>query len=161
MSTNRYRPHLIVLVEDDADRQITNGFILHPNLHARAIQVMRPLGGWKKVVETFKNEYVDAMRSFPERRVALIIDGDSDKTRFSQIAREIPSDLSDRVFVLGVLSRPEDLRGKLNLSFEKIGEALARECYDGTRVLWRHELLRVNEKELERMVAHVRPFLFQ
>jgi len=29
MSINKYEPHLLVLPEDDANRKIANGFILH------------------------------------------------------------------------------------------------------------------------------------
>ncbi len=64
MSANAYRPHLIVLVEDDAARQIVNGFILHPNLNTRAIQVMRPLGGWRRILDTYREEYLSSMYIF-------------------------------------------------------------------------------------------------
>jgi len=31
MSPNQYQPHILVLPEDDANRQIANGFIQAPN----------------------------------------------------------------------------------------------------------------------------------
>ena len=33
MSVNVYKPHVLVLPEDDADRQIANGFLLDPSLN--------------------------------------------------------------------------------------------------------------------------------
>ncbi len=37
MSNNKYLPHIHVLTEDDANRQIANGFIQVPNVHNRAV----------------------------------------------------------------------------------------------------------------------------
>jgi hypothetical protein len=31
MAVNRYKPHIYVVPEDDANRQIANGFLLHPS----------------------------------------------------------------------------------------------------------------------------------
>ena len=45
MSVNKYRPHVYVLSEDDANRQIANGFLLHPDLLARNIQALPEVGG--------------------------------------------------------------------------------------------------------------------
>lgn len=160
MSANAYRPHLIVLVEDDAARQIVNGFILHPNLNTRAIQVMRPLGGWRRILDAYREEYLSSMYIFPERRVALIVDCDNDQHRLQRVTGEVPRDLKDRTFVLGVLSNPEDLRRSLNMSFEEIGKSLAQDCSDDTRVIWGHALLIDNEPELRRMIVAVKPFLF-
>jgi hypothetical protein len=38
MRINKYKPHILVLPEDDANRQIANGFILEPTLNQSAIQ---------------------------------------------------------------------------------------------------------------------------
>jgi hypothetical protein len=46
------------------------------------------------------------------------------------------------------------------MSFERIGEALSRDCSDNTRTVWGHELLKHNESELERLILNVKPFLF-
>jgi hypothetical protein len=48
MSLNKHKPHLIVLPEDDANRQIANGFINSSNVNQRAIQVLPPVGGLEK-----------------------------------------------------------------------------------------------------------------
>jgi hypothetical protein len=46
MSANKYKPHVVVLPEDDANRQLANGFLTHPVVpvtHDRYIAGGRPL----------------------------------------------------------------------------------------------------------------------
>ena len=62
MSINKHRPHILVLPEDDANRQIANGFILDLNLDRRAIQVLPEARGWTDVVDKFTNNYASTMR---------------------------------------------------------------------------------------------------
>lgn len=90
----------------------------------------------------------------------MLIDFDSNTERLSYAKSQIPEDLKDRVFVLGVLSEPERLRSDIKKIFEGIGETLANECFDDTNKLWEHELLRHNKAELNRMILSVKPFLF-
>ncbi|NEQ65556.1 MAG: hypothetical protein F6K21_08655 [Symploca sp. SIO2D2] len=104
MSINRYKPHVFVLPEDDANRQIANSFVLHPNLRERVIQVLPPARGWKKVVSKLVEFYIPEMRHFSEERVVLLIDFDQDEGRLSYVDEQIPNDLKERVFVLGVLN---------------------------------------------------------
>ncbi|MEH1785097.1 MAG: hypothetical protein V7L23_05745 [Nostoc sp.] len=56
MSINKHKPHILVLPEDDANRQIANGFILDISLNSRAIQVLPEARGWQNVVDTFTND---------------------------------------------------------------------------------------------------------
>ncbi|WP_334848456.1 hypothetical protein [Nostoc sp.] len=149
-----------MLPEDDANRQIANGFILDLNLNRRTIQVLPEARGWQDAVEKFTNNYASTMRQYPDRMIALLIDFDEDKDRLSYVKQQIPDDLENRVFVLGVLSEPESLRRDINKNFEKIGEALAKDCSDNTNELWGHDLLIHNKTELERMISSVKPFLF-
>ncbi|NER24587.1 MAG: hypothetical protein F6J86_46505 [Symploca sp. SIO1B1] len=104
MSINRYKPHVFVLPEDDANRQIANSFVLHPNLRERVIQVLPPARGWKKVVSKLVEFHIPEMRHFSEERVVLLIDFDQDEGRLSYVDEQIPNDLKERVFVLGVLN---------------------------------------------------------
>ena len=162
MATNNYKPHLHVLPEDDANRQMANGFILNPNLNERVIQILPIVGGWAKVLQEFKDNHVRAMERYSERRMVLIIDFDNDRGRIDNVKKIIPENLTDRVFVLGVLSNP----GKLNSQFnnkglENIGTSLSRECSDNTWEVWEHDLLKHNQAELARMVESVKPFLFK
>lgn len=159
--TNKYQPHIHVLAEDDANRQIANGFLLGPNLNNRAVKVLPLPGGWKKTVEEFTKEYASEMRQLPQRMMVLLIDFDDNENRLSYVESHIPEDLKARVFVLGVLSEPENLRTDIKKTFEEIGEALAKDCYDNTNELWGHNLLKHNKGELDRMASSVKPLLFK
>jgi hypothetical protein len=160
MSINKHIPHILVLPEDDANRQIANGFILDLNLNSRAIQILPEARGWKDVLEKFTNEYASTMRQYPYRMIALLIDFDEDEDRLIYVKNHIPNDLKNRVFVLGVFSEPERLRKDIKKSFENIGEALAKDCADNTNELWGHNLLKHNKSELDRIISSVKPFLF-
>ncbi|MEG4292861.1 hypothetical protein Q5692_30020 [Microcoleus sp. C2C3] len=159
--TNKYQPHIHVLAEDDANRQIANGFLLGPNLNNRAVKVLPLPGGWKKTVEEFTKEYAPEMRQLRHRMMVLLIDFDDNENRLSYVESHIPDDLKARVFVLGVLSEPENLRTDIKKTFEEIGEALAKDCSDNTNELWGHTLLKHNKGELDRMASSVKPFLFK
>jgi hypothetical protein len=163
MSVNKYNQHILVLPEDDANRQIANGFILDPNLNDRAIQILPPPGGWTKVLEAFKNNQISGMYKYKNRMMLLLIDFDQDEKRLANIKNHIPDDLSVIVFVLGTQSEPEKLKkniAKLN-TFEDIGKALAQDCVNETDQIWGHELLKHNRNELDRMISSVKPFLFK
>ncbi|HRI43685.1 MAG TPA: hypothetical protein PLL78_07365 [Fimbriimonadaceae bacterium] len=45
MSVNKHRPHLFVVPEDDACRQLANGFLLEPEVNQRQIQIEDVAGG--------------------------------------------------------------------------------------------------------------------
>ncbi|MBD2691664.1 hypothetical protein [Anabaena catenula] len=160
MSINKYEQHIFVLPEDDANRQIANGFIQDLNLNQRAIQVRPIANGWKKAVEQLTNDYAPAMRHFPKRMIVLLIDFDEREDRLSYVQSHIPEDLRNRVFVLGVQSNPESLQRDIKQSLEAIGEALATDCSENKNQLWGHHLLIHNKPELERMIKFVKPFLF-
>ena len=168
MSVNRHQPNLLVLPEDKANRQIANGFLLELSLNSRAIQVLQFAGGWGDVVQEFLHDYVPIMRKYPQTMIALLIDFDDRKPNFSSyedrlkyIKSQIPDDLKEKVFILGSRTSPEKLKTAMNSkSFEAIGESLAKDCAENTNETWGHELLKHNEKEVRRMIANVKPFLF-
>ena len=160
MSVNKYLPHLLILPEDDANRELANGFVLNHAVNSRAVQILPPAGGWKKVLHKFQANYLDGMRKkYRDRHLVLLIDFDQDKTRIDRVQEEIPQDVADRVFVLGTWSEPEALRTKTGKTFEKIGSELAKDCPDIRNELWSDELLEHNE--LEEIVSSVRSFLFE
>lgn len=101
---------------------------------------------------------VDGSR--PKRRLVLLIDFDGHADRLADRKAEIPLDIADRVFVIGVWSEPEDLRASRKQSLEQLGKTLAAECRDGISDLWSDSLLRHNASELERLRQAVRPILF-
>ena len=160
MSINKPKRHILVVPEDMQIVRLQMSSFLILLLMRLPFQLMPLNGGWTKVVEKFKNDYINSLRRFHERRIVLIVDFDNSKSRLLQIRNDIPEDLIDRVFILGVQSEPEDLKRELGRHLEDIGKSLSQDCYDNTRTAWGHAVLRNNENELDRMVSSVRPFLF-
>ena len=158
---NKYAPHVYVIPEDDRDRQLADGFVLHHGVKDSRIQVVPPAGGWGRVLETFRDEYVPKLRTYPLAYVVMLIDFDDRvDDRTALFAREIPDDCKARVFVIGSKYNPERLRGVLNAGYENIGTRLADDCAAGTTTYWDHEHLRHNDAERQRLIQTVRPFLF-
>jgi len=159
MTVNKFHPYVLVLPEDDANRQLAIGFLLDL-LTIRQVQVLRPARGWTRVRDGFAEDHVDGMRLYGERYVVLLIDFDGNINRLHDVKTTIPPDLIDRVFVLGAWSEPEALRQDGLGSFETIGMNMARDCRNGTQVTWGHALLRHNEDELIRLRHAVCGLLF-
>ncbi len=151
---------MLVLPEDDANRQLANGFYLEIEWdRQRQMQVLRVAGGWREVLDLFMEVHVVEMDRWPRQRMVLLIDFDNVEDRLQDAKARIPERLTDRVFILGVLSKPEDLKGYLG-PYEKIGLAMAKDCREETNTTWGHDLLRHNASELGRLREHVRPILF-
>lgn len=159
MSADRYKPHLLVLPEDDANRELANGFLQALDLNkARQLQVLPVAGGWESVFDQFASDWVPRMNNNGNRFMVLLIDFDGKNDRLSRAREFIPAQLADRVFVIGVWTEPEDLKG--GRLYESIGKDLATDCREETDKAWGHELLRHNAVEVERLRTLVRPFLF-
>ena len=159
MSVNKYQPHVMVLPEDDANRQLANGFLLDLYLSTWKIQVIEEVGGWKRVLERFVSDHVAEMDRYSGRFMVLLIDFDDRKERLQEVKAKVPERLTDRVFILGALSEPEALKADLG-SYEKIGLDMAKDCREETNTTWGHHLLPHNASELNRLREHVRPLLF-
>jgi hypothetical protein len=160
VSPNSYRPHILVLPEDDANRQMANGFHLQVGAsRQRQMQVLPVAGGWNEVLKRFKSEHVMDMDRYPNRFMVLLIDFDGRDDRLEIANAAIPEHLADRVFVLGAWSNPEALNAALG-TYEKIGSLMANDCREQTDTTWAHDLLRHNASELERLRQHVCTILF-
>ena len=158
---NRYKPHVYLVPEDDCDRQLADGFVLHDQVNAPQVKVLPPPGGWGEVLKTFQKEYVKNLREYPQGHVVMIIDYDGDYVdRRDIFEKAIPDDLRLRVFVIGAIHTPEDLKKALGRNLERIGEDLAEECFSGSDVLWTHEQLKHNDPDRDRLMQIVRPILF-
>lgn len=158
---NRYERHVYVIPEDDADRQIADGFVDHLGVDDRRIKVMPLGGGWRSVLETFQDEYIQTLRNYSLAHVVMLIDFDDQvEKRRAEFEQAIPDDLKARVFVVGAKHNPETLKAARKTSFEKIGESLANDCDAGTTEHWDHEELQHNDAERQRLVRTVKPFLF-
>ena len=159
MSVNRHLPHVFVLPEDDANRQLANGFRLEPSVDNRRMQILGAAGGWQEVLKCFSEDHIPEMDRTTLRFMVLLIDFDRKTDRLNLAKAAIPDRMKERVFVLGALSEPEDLR-KVFGSYETIGRAMGKDCRDNTELTWAHDLLCHNGVELERLRRSVRPVLF-
>jgi hypothetical protein len=159
VSANKHLRHVLVLPEDDANRQLANGF--HQEIdfaQQRQMQVLPVANGWREVLDLFESVHVTEMGRWQTRYIVLLIDFDNQALRLGEAKARIPANLAERVFVIGSQTKPEDLRSIG--SFEAIGSALARDCRDESNRTWNYALLRNNADELERLREHVRPILF-
>lgn len=162
MSVNKDLPHVFVLPEDDANRQLANGFHRQVDWNRlRQMQVLKPAGGWMRVMEEFQSTHVVELQKYPHRIMVLLIDLDEEQERVARAKADIPEKLKDRVFILGVWSQPEALRRARLGSYEAIGSKMAEDCRNGTLAIWGHELLRHNAEEIDRLREGVRPILFR
>ncbi len=170
MAANVYQPHLLLLIEDDANRQIFNGFDSHPAVAHRRIDPSKTAGGWHAVLDAFRDVHIALLRRYPLRHLLMVIDFDSDEAgdatsridrRLDLFREAIPDDLRDRVYVIGCADEPEELVKSTGHKFEEIGQRLARDCADDTEAMWGHPMLRHNGDELARLRTHVRPFFFR
>lgn len=156
---NKHRPHVWVIPEDRADEEIANGFVLHPRVDDRRVRVVEPAGGWPRVLEMFKEEYVPQFGN-PNIHVVLIVDFDGDPvSRRARFEEEIPEPVRNRVFVLGPRDTPESLKQALEVKYETIGWNLAEDCFLDQREYWDHEQLSHNEQDRVRLTDLVKPFL--
>ena len=91
MIVNKYQPHVLVLPEDNANRQLARGFLLHEDLDTRRIQVLVEAGGWTKVLECFLADHAAKMDRFPGRFMILLIDFDGQEERLQHAKAKIPN----------------------------------------------------------------------
>ena len=158
---NRYQPHVLVLPEDDANRQLANGFVLYLDQSVLTrIQVLEEVGGWNEVLNRFESDHVAGMDRFTNRFMILLIDFDGSTERLKDAKSRIPEHLRERVFILGAWNEPEDLKAAGLGLYEEIGSAMAQDCREETYTTWNHDHLRHNASELARLREHVRPILF-
>ena len=153
MGVNKYEHHLYILPEDDANRQLANGFLSHVDLNpGRRVQVMPSQRGWGHVLEAFQQDYQNLLLANARCHVLSLLDFDDQFEHRLELVNELrPGELEQRVFVLGVLSEPEHLRSEVSGGdFEAIGEALADDC-PPPGGLWDHALLQHNHDEALRL----------
>lgn len=156
---NREQPHVVILPEDDRNRQLANGFQLQLNWdRQRWMRVLPVAGGWSYVLPGLSTLQMD---HWPQRFAVLLIDFDNQFTaRLQTLKAQIPPHLGDRVFILGALDDPEALKKALKKPYEDIGSAMAEDCRQQTNTTWGHPSLQHNVAELERLRQRVVPILF-
>ncbi len=158
MGMNKYQPHVVVLPEDDATRQLAVGFSL--GMHQTCpLDVKDPAGGWTHVLQLFVTEYLPKFRKDKGNlHLVMLIDFDNNLERLETMRERIPDELKGRVFVIGAWSAAEKLRQGQYGSFEKIGLSLAQDCQEERP--WNHELLQHIDEEIKDMTKALKPILF-
>jgi len=149
--SNKYSPHLVVIPEDDANRQMIGGFRNHHGVDNRRIHVEPVAGGWRVALSKVRSDHEQEMLKYSNRYLLLLIDFDEREDRFALAKEFIPEELSDRVFIMGCRSEPENVRRETRMSIEELGEALANACFSGTTGAWSHPFLAHNLEQLELM----------
>jgi hypothetical protein len=82
MSVNKDLPHIHVLPEDDANRQLAIGFRLEIHWNRqRQMRVLSVAGGWREVLNLFENVHIAAMDRWTNRLMILLIDFDNVEDR--------------------------------------------------------------------------------
>jgi len=160
MSGNKYRPHICVLPEDDANRQIANGFLTNFNIAKKSIDIPPIANGWGRVLQEFRQNHAEQMRRNTAWYFILLFDFDANETRLEFFRTQIPSDICSRVFMIGTWTEPEKLRAETQSNLEQLGAKLALECFENRRELWNHELLRHNHQERNRMPDELKNIIF-
>lgn len=161
MSVNKYRPHVFLIPEDDADRQVARGFLNHHAIDTRSAQIMPLADGWPHIPGMLEKEYLPKLRESKNAHVVVIVDfDDKGDGRYDRLIEVVPEEYRDRVFVIGTRKEPETARSELGKSFETIGRELANECDEDKFELWQDEHFQHNEDELKRLVETVKPILF-
>jgi len=161
MSVNVYKPHVLVLLEDEANRQMANGFIMNIALNERAIRLLPNAGGWLKVFNELSAKHFTPLQTYKNRHLVLLLDFDKNiETRTLHFQNAIPADVRERVYLLGTSDEPEAMKRDCKLTFEEIGEQLAKACAEEELGLWNHKMLQHNQSELERLKKNVTSFLF-
>lgn len=157
MAVNHYRPHLVVLSEDDATRSLAVGF---SDQATGQIDIRRPAGGWPSVLHQFQFTYLAHLRKYDKAHVLMLIDFDQQyPERWHHFQAHIPADVADRVYVLGAHDEAETLKNEQKMHLGPLGEQLARECREQKHVHWVCPQLKHNHPEVERLNAAVRAFL--
>jgi 5S rRNA maturation endonuclease (ribonuclease M5) len=152
---NKYKKHLLILSEDDAYKDIANGFFIKYPLVNKKIE--ESAGGWENLIHLFKNEYEEGIRKNQNRHVLLLLDLDNHSERLELIYNEyLSSDIREQVFVLCCKDESERLKKNLGHgTFETIGKKLAESCLNNTFTVqdnpWLCEELKHNQKELKRL----------
>jgi hypothetical protein len=160
MSVSKYKPHLYVVPEDKADKDFAVGFELDPRLVVGSFQVMPLAGGWLKVLDLIRDEYIPKLQKNQFSHVLGIIDCDGDHERIENELAKFPDEVAGRIFLLGAIQTPEVFRQKIGDKSERIGERMAEECFNASYDLWAHEDLEHVSNEIQRAKDVLRPIVF-
>jgi hypothetical protein len=141
---------------------MVNGFSTLLEINERQFYVYDLARGWERGKETLLKLSKGYMREYPSSYALLIVDFDRNAHRGSEIKNQIPEEVRDRVFVVGVLNEPENLKNSTGMKFEQLGLQIAEGCKDSNIDFWeRQELLAHNVDEIRRLSKAVRNLFFR
>jgi len=160
LSVNKFKPHLLILPEDQAVKDVVVGAVESIRVKPAAnLSIEKLLGGWRKLKDRLP-ECEKYLGQYPEGRLLFIIDLDRDPKRPKEVQAWIQGEFADRIFLLSSFHEPEALQRELTGSLEMIGGTLVDDCPDDQSEAWAHSHLEHNKPELERFMASCRPILF-
>ncbi len=156
MSINREKPHLLILPEDNANERIANGFFLVDKFRLSNSQILPAKKGWPSIRDSFPSDHNFRLKKFPMAIMILLVDFDGEKAdfRIKQVKQFVEPVVAGRVFVIGAMSEPEELKRTLG-GYEKIGKNLAKDCLEGSTNTWNHDQLIHNLPVLARMQPRI------
>jgi hypothetical protein len=141
---------------------MVNGFSTLLEINERQFYVYDLARGWERGKETLLKLSKGYMREYPSSYALLIVDFDRNAHRGSEIKNQIPEEVRDRVFVVGVLNEPVNLKNSTGMKFEQLGLQIAEGCKDSNIDFWeRQELLAHNVDEIRRLSKAVRNLFFR
>lgn len=89
---SEFRSHVYVLAEDDANRQILNGFLTNQAVCARCVKPVPISKGWSKLINQFESDYAPRLRKNTLGFAILLVDFDKQgPKRIGQIQARIDS----------------------------------------------------------------------
>lgn len=158
---NKYRDCLYILAEDRKLSEVVNGYLIAKVRNQRKFKILPYDRGWRHVFDKIKDFKKDLDR-YPDLRILLIIDFDSDYNRLNKFTEEIGEEYAERMFVLGPYDNVEALKRCCNTtSTEQVGKLLAQTSPRSSLQdnPWKGEQLNMFSSEIERFFCAVSPFL--
>ena len=159
MAVNRYKKHLVVLLEDKPYRDLMNGIKILHSVNDSCVDTKNPCGGCIKVFEEFEKT-LHLLSKYSECNILLLMDFDDEGTSLSSFeSRKIrlneltPPVFANRVFLLGVNHKESEALKRFFVTphFEDIGKKLVEDCPHGNLSHWKNTHLECNLPEIERM----------
>lgn len=171
MSINRQQEHVIFFGEDEATRDLAQGFVESAKINELRCDVWHTFGtGWQSTVEAI--ELVNMVR-YPLTRLVLVIDLDRKGVHhIDKIKREIAeSPFKDRVYVIGGAKDVQALQRAFvaansigKMSEQDTGRKIADECFKDESCIegvWANPELVGNVAELVRLCRDAKDIIFK
>lgn len=171
MSINRQQKHVIFFGEDEATRNLAQGFIEGENINELRCDVWHTFGtGWKSTTEAME---LVGMSRYPLTHLILVIDLDrQEKHHIEDLKQEIDqTSFSDRVYVIGgskdvqALQRAFTAANSIGkISAQDTGREIANQCFKDESCVegvWCDPALEHNRTELERICRNLKDIIFK